>query len=119
MNGDHDLDYDSSTEHAWFNLDGSAAVVAETDDTTNNNDDVATGITVAVADWNTFQIDFNHLADVKFYINGTPVAGTTTFDMSNLTAAESYMQPYFGMAKTSDVGLGQMYIDYIKFWSAR
>ncbi len=120
MNGDHNLAYDSSTEHAWFKLDESAVLLCESDDTTNNNDDKdADSTTLVAVAFHVFQIDFSTIADVKFYVDGVNVGTGGTFDMSALTAAEAYMQPYFGCAKTSDAGLGSIDIDYVKIWCER
>ncbi len=119
MAGDHNLDKDALTEAAWFKLDGSGAVVLESDDTTNNNDDIASGVTVTAAQWKTYRIDFTTLADVKFYIDGANVGSGTTFDMSNLTDAEAVMQPYFSLDKGADAGLGTLLLDYVRIWSKR
>jgi len=117
--GDHNLAKDSVTEHAWFRLQASNAVLVETDDTTNDNDDVATGVTAVAGTYNVFRIDFTDLTDVKFYIDGVRVASGTTFDMSNLTAGEQQMQPYFSLDKASGTGLGDLDIDYVKIWQDR
>lgn len=93
---------DSIAEAALFRLVGSAsttAVVVETDDGTNNNDDVATGKTLINA-YKRFTINFAAgTNDVRFFINGEPVATSTTFDMSNYT---SCLQPFVQIQKTSD-----------------
>jgi len=117
--GDHNLAKDSVTEHAWFRLQASNAVLVETDDTTNDNDDVATGVTAVAGTYNVYRIDFTDLTDVKFYIDGVRVASGTTFDMSNLTAGEQQMQPYFSLDKASGTGLGDLDIDYVKIWQDR
>jgi len=119
MAGDHNLAKDSVTEHAWFRLQASNAVLVETDDTTNDNDDKATGITAVAGTYNIYRIDFTDLTDVKFFIDGAPVATGTTFDMSNLTAGEQQMQPYFSLDKASGAGLGDLDIDYFKAWQDR
>jgi len=119
MAGDHNLAKDSVTEHAWFRLQASNAVLVETDDTTNDLDDKATGHTAVAGTYDIYRIDFTDLDDVKFYINGARVAGSTTFDMSNLTAAEQQMQPYFSLDKASGTGLGDLDIDYVKIWQDR
>lgn len=119
MCGDHNLDKDSATEAAWFRFDASLVCKVETDDTTNNNDDVATGVAAVAGTYNIFRIDFTTIADVKFFIDGVRVASSTTFDMSNLTAAEQQMQPYFSLDKASGTGLGDMNIDYVKIFSNR
>jgi len=119
MCGDHALIKDDITENAWFKLDGSGAVVVETDDTTNDNDDIATGVTAVPGTANVYRIDFTTLANVKFFIDGVRVATGTTFDMSNLAAAELILQPYFGIDKTGDAGRGTLDIDYVKILSNR
>lgn len=122
MAGDEVADpavYDNITEAAWFKVDGSIAVDCESDDTTNDENGVASGITMAIGDYNVFQIDFKDLANVKFYIDGSPVATGQTFDMSNLTDAEAMMQPMIGMMKATGAGLGSISIDYVKIWQSR
>lgn len=119
MCGDHALDKDANTEHAWFRMDASLVLKVESDDTTNDNDDVATGITLVAGTYNIFRIDFTDMTDVKFFVDGARVAFGTTFDMSNLTASEQQMQPYFGLDKASGTGLGDINIDYVKTFSNR
>ena len=119
MCGDHDLDKDALLESAWFKLDGSGAVVVETDDTTNDNDDIATGVTAVPGTYNIYRIDFTTLANVKFFIDGVRVASGTTFDMSNLAAAELILQPYFSIDKMGDVGVGDVNVDYVKILTNR
>ena len=119
MCGDHNLDKDTVTEAAWFRFDASLVCKVETDDTTNNNDDIATGHTAVAGTYDIYRIDFTDLTDVKFFINGARVATGTTFDMSNLTAGEQQMQPYFSLDKTSGTGLGDINIDYVKIFSNR
>ena len=119
MAGDHNLDKDTVANAAWFRWDASQVCKVESDDTTNNNDDTATGVTTVAGTYNIFRIDFTTLADVKFFIDGVRVASGTTFDMSNLTAGEQQMQPYFSLDKASGTGLGDMNIDYVKIFSNR
>ncbi len=124
MAGNHNLSKDAITEAAWFKMDGSGAVVCETDDTTNNNDDKASGVTATAAQTKIYRIDFTDLSNVQFFIDGVHVAspgsGTnTTFDMSNLTDAEAVMQPYIGIDKTADAGLGTMLVDSVRIWGNR
>ncbi|MFA5410085.1 MAG: hypothetical protein WC343_15025 [Bacilli bacterium] len=119
MCGDHNLDKDSVTEAAWFRFDASLVCKVESDDTTNDNDDIATGHTAVAGTYDIYRIDFTDLTDVKFFINGSRVAAGTTFDMSNLTAGEQQMQPYFSLDKASGAALGDMNIDYVKIFSNR
>ena len=117
--GPHNLDKDTVANHAWFRWQANATGLVETDDTTNNNDDEATGLTTVVATYNVYRIDFSDLSDVKFYVDGVQVATDTTFDMSNLTAGEKIMQPYFSLDKASGTGVGDLLIDYVRFWGHR
>lgn len=119
MAGDHNLDKDSVTEAAWFRMDASGAVKVESDDTTNNNDDVSAGITLVAGEYHIFRIDFSDLSEVRFYIDGAHVGAGTTFDMSNLSATEAVMQPYFSLDKASGTGVGTMLIDSVKIWGKR
>jgi len=119
MAGPHDLDKDTTANAAWFSWAASMSTAVETDDTTNNT--AATGVATAVAGtYNIYRIDFTTIADVKFFIDGVRVAASTTFDMSNLTAGEQKMQPYFSIDKpVPETGLGSMMIDYVKILSNR
>ena len=119
MAGDYDVDNDTVAESCWFKLDGSGAVVVESDDAVNENDDVATGVTAVPGTPNIYRIDFTNLASVKFFIDGVRVASGTTFNLSTLTGATAVLQPYFYLNKTGDAGLGDFDIDYVKIWSNR
>ena len=119
MAGLHNLDKDTMTEGAWFRLQGTAALLCESDDTANNNDDISAATTLVAGTWYLFKIDFTTIADVKFYVNDIQVATATTFDMSNLTATEAVMQPYFSLDKPSGVGDPHLDIDWVRVTSNR
>lgn len=121
MVDDHHLDKDTVASSAWFRLQGTNGdrVLVETDDTTNNNDDVDTGLDIVAAAYHYYRIDFGDLSDVRFYIDGDRVGAGTTFDMSNLSAAEAVMQPYFSLDKGSGTPVGTMDVDYVRIWSNR
>lgn len=107
---------DSITAHASFRLIGSNAVVVESDDGVTDLDDKAAGTTL-VATYKRFVIDFTGgTANVKFYIDGTQVATSTTFDMSAYTAG---LQPYVQLQKTSDANTDSVTVDYVKIVSRR
>jgi len=116
---DHNLDKDTVAAHAWFRLQGAASLLTETNDTTNDNDDVDTLIDLVVDEYHIFRIDCTDLADVRFYVDGAHVNTATTFDMSNLTAAEEMMQPYISLDKAANVTVAEMYLDYVKVWGNR
>lgn len=119
MAGDHNLDKDTVAEHAWFRLDASGTVKVETDDGTTDTDDTATGITAVAGTANIYRIDFSDLSDVKFYIDGARVAGSTTHDLSALTTTTGLMQPYFSVDKAASVSVGTLDIDYCRIWGRR
>ena len=119
MAGDHNLDKDTITEHAWFRFQASLVGLVETDDTTNDENDVATGLTPTAGTSYIYRIDFTTLTNVKFFVDGVRVASGTTFDMSNLSSGEQQMQPYFSLDRASGTGLGTMTIDYVKIFSER
>jgi len=120
MAGDHHLDNDTVAQFAWFKLDGSGAVVCETDDDgAEDNNDVATGVTAVPGTANIYRIDFTTLANVKFFIDGVRVASSTTFNLSALAGGALRLQPYFDLNKDADLGAGTVDIDYVKIWSNR
>lgn len=104
---------DSVAANAWFKMvgaDSTTAVVVETDDGTTDLDDKATGTTLSTT-YKRFKIDFSNKKDVKFYIDGTRVAQSTTFDMS---AYSSGLQPIIQIQKTSSANTDAITIDYVK-----
>jgi len=119
MCGAHNLDKDTTAESAWFRLQGSAVLLTETDDTTNDNDDTATGITLVADEYHIFRIDFADLSNVRFFVDGVRVSTATTFDMSNLTAAEAMFQPYLMLDHAAVAQAGSLYIDSVRIWGAR
>jgi hypothetical protein len=109
-------DPDAIAAAALFKLAGSNSVVVETDDTATNNDDVATGVSL-VATYKTFYIDFKGgKSNVKFYIDGTRVAASTTFDMSGYSAG---LQPIVQIQKASDANTDSVTVDYVEIKSRR
>lgn len=102
LQGDRNDAIDSIAQHASFRVIGSdstTAVVVESDDGTTDKDDVATGATLANA-YKDLKISFAAgKSDVRFFIDGEPVATSTTFDMSGYSGC---LQPYAQIQKTSD-----------------
>ena len=74
-------------------------LVAETDDGTTDTDDVATGAVLSTS-FKTILISFARgLSDVRFFVDGQPVAEGQRFNMS---AATGGVQPFVQIQKTSD-----------------
>ena len=108
---------DTLTAHASFRVIGSHAIVVESDDGTTDKDDVATGASATDATYKKYVIDFTGgKADVKFYIDGTRVAASTTFSMAAHTTG---LQPYVQIQKTADTNVDRVVVDYIKIVSKR
>jgi len=105
------------TVHALFMFDASLACTIHTDDASTDNNAKATGVTVVNDAYHVFRIDFADVTDVKFYIDGERVAGSTTFDMSN--GSNVVVQPFIMAHKETGTGVGALYVDYVKAWSAR
>lgn len=109
--GDHNAAVDTVAESIWFRADGSGAVTVETDDTSNETSQVATGVTLLNTTWAVFRIDCTSYSSVKFFINGTRVAASTTFNMSQVAALA--LQPVFRIGKEAGAAtVGTMYVDY-------
>lgn len=104
---------DSIAEAALFRVigaDSTTLVVVETDDNVVNNDDVATGKTLVNA-YKDFKISFAAgKDDVRFFIDGEPVATDTVFDMSNYSGS---LQLFAQLQKTADTATDGFTIDRI------
>lgn len=113
LTGDRNDAIDSIAQAALFRIVGSdstTAVVVETDDGTNDNNDVATGKTLINA-YKELTISFaTGKSDVRFYIDGEPVATGTTFDMSNYSGA---LQIFAQIQKTADTNTDGFTLDYV------
>ncbi len=91
--------------------------VCESDDNSTDTS-ASSGTTLVVGTYNIFRIDMTNQSDIKFFIDGAPVAGSTTF-ANAASAANSKAQPHCGMYKPSGEGLGVISIDYVKVWQER
>lgn len=105
---------DSVAANAWFKMVGATsttAVVVETDDGTTDKDDIATGQTLSTT-YKKFVIDFaGGKSNVKFYIDATRVAASTTFDMSAYALS---LQPIVQIQKAANTNVDAVTIDYVK-----
>lgn len=106
---------DSVSVNAWFRMEGSAStslVVCETDDGTTDTDDKATGVSLSTT-YKKFLIDFTGgLSNIRFYIDGSPVATSQTFSLAGVTSGQN-VQPFVQLQKASGTGVGA--IDIAQF----
>lgn len=108
--GDQNDAADSVAQNCWFRLAGSDAIVCETDDGTTDLDDKATGKTLVNA-YKDFKISFaTGKSDIRFFVDGQPVATGTTFDMSAYTGS---LQVFLQHQKASDNNTDGVTIDRI------
>lgn len=78
----------------------------------------STGVTAFALDvYHVLRIDCTNCANIKFFVDGVGVAGTTTFNVSN--AANVMVQPIITAQKVgANAGLGIALFDYVKIWQA-
>lgn len=110
---------DGATYSAFFVLDGSGAVVCETDDNATDGAAAASpAVTLITTSVCYARIDFTDAATagVRFYINGVLSRTSAAWAAS---AANSKLQPMFGAYKVSGTGLGTLTVDYCKIWQER
>jgi len=106
-----------SAYRVGFEVPAGGAVACESDDNATDTS-AAAGVTMVAGTYYIFRIDCTTQTDIKFYINGARVAGSTTF-ANAASAANSKAQPHLGLYKASGAGLGVLSVDYVKIWQNR
>lgn len=106
-----------SAYRVGFEAAGSGAITCESDDNATDTP-AASGVTATAAQWKIYRIDCTTQTDIRFYIDGSRVASSTTF-ANAASAANSKCQPHIGMYKASGAGLGTIQVDYVKIWQNR
>lgn len=106
-----------STYRIGFEVPAGGIVTCESDDDATDTA-AATSITLVAGTYNIFRIDCTTQTDIKFFIDGVRVAGSTTFNNA-ASAANSKAQPHLGLYKASGAGLGVMSVDYVKIFMDR
>lgn len=105
---------DSIAHNAHFRVIGATSttlVVVETDDSVTDLDDKATGKTLINVEKD-FLISFaNGKRDVRFFIDGQPVAEGTTFDMSGYAGG---LQPYLQLQKAANTNVDAVTLKRVK-----
>ncbi len=100
----------------------STSLIAQCESDDNATDSSkATGTTLVVGTYNIFRIDCTNQSDIKFWIDGSPVAGAAgAFTFVNAASAgNSKSQPHIGLYKSTGAGLGVISVDYVKIWQER
>ena len=114
LSGDRNDTIDSIAQHLSFRVigaDSTTALVVESDDGTTDKDDISTGTTLINA-YKNFKISFaNGTSDVRFFVDGQPVAESTTFNMSAYT---NCLQPYFQLQKTAATATDGFSVCYVE-----
>ena len=106
-----------SAYRVGFEVPAGGIVTCESDDNATDTAAAST-VTMVAGTYYIFRIDCTNQSDIKFFINGERVCGSTTF-ANAASAANSKCQPYFGLYKASGAGLGVMSVDYVKVWQNR
>ena len=108
---------DGATYSAFFTADGSGELICEMDD--NSTDYSATSsVTATTAQWKVCRIDASDYTNVKFYIDGNPVATGTTFNYG-ATGADAVLQPFIAAYSTSGTVAASIIADYVRVWQKR
>ena len=108
---------DGTTYNVIVTCDGGGLITCEKDDNATD-ESASSGVTLTASEYAIVRIDCSTAADIKFYVNGARVAGSTTFDWA-ASAANSKVQPIFGLYKASGAGVGTCLVDYVKIWQNR
>lgn len=108
----------SQTPYLRFRVSGSGAVFAESYDGTTATS-VATGLTIATTtEWHIFRIDATVLTNIKFFIDGAQVCGSTTFAFA-ATGSGAAVQPFAEVYKASGTSVGTLNLDFISIAGSR
>jgi len=106
-----------SAYRVGFTAEGDGEILCESDD--NATDTSATsGVTVTTDDWKIYRIDCTDQSNIKFFIDGSRVAGSTTFENA-ASAANSKAQPHVGMYKATGTVVGSIQVDYVRILQNR
>lgn len=103
---------ESVSTHAFFVLTGANTITVDTNDGTNDKDLIATGKSLSTT-YLDLSVSFasGGTSDVRFFIDGSPVAQGTTF---SLAAYTGNLQPICQIQKTSDNNTDSITVD--RFW---
>ena len=100
-----------------FEVPAGGLCACESDDDSTDTS-ASSGETLVAGTYYIFRIDCTTQTNIKFFIDGARVAGSTTFSNA-ASASDSKCQPHFGVYKASGAGLGVMSVDYVRVWQDR
>jgi hypothetical protein len=108
---------DSATYSAFFTCDGGGLITCESDDNATDGS-TSSGVTLVASEYATVRLDCTAAATagIKFYVNGALVVTSAAWAAS---AANSKVQPIFGLYKASGAGVGTALVDYVKITQNR
>jgi len=102
----------SITARAIFRCTSALALTIDTDDNVVDSGLIATGASMVASTYKKFLIDFTGgKSNVKFFVDGQRVAGSTTFSMANYTGG---LQPFFQVQKTASTNVDAITLDYVR-----
>jgi len=105
-----------TTYNVGFQVSAAGAVGLRIDDNVAPVTDAAVQ-TLVVNQWYAFRIECLSISNIKFFIDGAVVGGSTTFSMAAVTGtANAVLQPFIGMSKASGAGLGVLAVDSVDVW---
>lgn len=113
--GDHSATFAGTTYNVGFTVAASGVLTCAMDDNATPTTATASP-TIAVDTWYAFRIEALSKSNIRFFLNGDLVAGTTTFNYAATAGANSTLQPYFGMHKASGTGVGTLVVDSVDVW---
>lgn len=112
-------DPDNIATNVMFKLDGSGAILAETDDGTTDTDDGSTGVTATADDqYRIFRINWGSVYRPAFYVGASNVAVASSDTMAAVTTTD-LLRPFVQISKLSGTSVGTVELDKIRVWGDR
>jgi hypothetical protein len=106
----HNATLDSVVSNAWFRLEASLALLAETDDGTTDNDDQSCAKTLTAATYYYLRIDGSRQKAVKFWVNNQLVKTLA----AAAWAVTDLLQPVILTQKASGTGVPSVTCDFMR-----
>lgn len=113
--GDHAAGLTNTTYNVGFTVLASGALSFNIDDNATQAT-VSTGLTLTVNQWYCFRIESLAKSNIRAYVDGVRVCGSTTFNYAGSAGANSTLQPFLGAYKASGTGVGTLQVDSVDLW---